>query len=237
MPAPFCPARAALTARPALSARTALAAAVLASTAGLLAACGSGGSSSGNAAPTVTVTSTAPAGGGTAAASSSATASGPAGTGGSGGGASGGGPAACATSDLKVTTGKGNGAAGSVIVPLQFSNTGTASCTLFGYPGVSFVTGVNGSQVGASAGEDPATPRQQITLAPGGTAHALLQVAVAQNFPAARCRLTTAHLLRVFPPGQTAAAYVSYTASTCANPSKAVRTLMVQTVQPGAGGS
>jgi hypothetical protein len=226
MPAPLSPAR------------TALAAAVLASTAGLLAACGPGGSPSGGAAPTVTVTSTAPAGGGTAAASSSATAGGSAGTGGaSGGGASGGGAAACATSDLKVSTGQGNGAAGSVIVPLQFRNTGTASCTLFGYPGVSFVTGVNGSQIGASAGQDPATPRRPVTLAPGGTAHALLQVAVAQNFPAAKCRLTTAHLLKVYPPGQTAPRYVSYTASTCANPSKAVRTLMVQTVQPGAGGS
>jgi len=221
MPAPLSPAR------------TALAAAVLASTAGLLAACGPGGSPSGGAAPTVTVTSTAPAGGGTAAASSSATAGGSAGT----GGASGGGAAACATSDLKVSTGQGNGAAGSVIVPLQFRNTGTASCTLFGYPGVSFVTGVNGSQIGASAGQDPATPRRPVTLAPGGTAHALLQVAVAQNFPAAKCRLTTAHLLKVYPPGQTAPRYVSYTASTCANPSKAVRTLMVQTVQPGAGGS
>jgi uncharacterized protein DUF4232 len=181
----------------------------------------------------VTVTSTAPAGG--------TSGSSPAGTGGSagtGGGTSGtGGPAPCTTAGLKVTTGQGNGAAGSVIVPLEFSNTGTASCTLYGYPGVSFVTGENGSQIGASAGEDPATPRQQVTLSPGGTAHALLQVAVAQNFPAARCKLATAHLLKVYPPGQTAALYVSYTAATCANPSKAVRTLMVQTVQPGAGGS
>ncbi|HEU5416106.1 MAG TPA: DUF4232 domain-containing protein [Streptosporangiaceae bacterium] len=223
MPAPLAPAR------------PALAAAVLACTAGLLTACSSGGSPSAGAAPTVTVTSTAPAGGGTAAGASSA------GTGGTGGGASGsggaGGPAPCATAGLRVTTGQANGAAGSVIVPLEFSNTGTASCTLYGYPGVSFVTGQDGSQIGASAGQDPATPRQQVTLAPGGTAHALLQVAVAQNFPATRCKPATAHLLKVYPPGQTAALYVSYTAATCSNPSKAVRTLMVQTVQPGAGGS
>ena len=120
---------------------------------------------------------------------------------------------------------------------MEFTNSGTASCTLFGYPGVSFVTGVGGSQLGASASEDPATPRQQITLAPGGSAHALLQVAVAQNFPPAKCKLTTAHLLKIYPPGQTAPLYVSYTSATCANPSKAVRTLRVQTVQPGAGGS
>ena len=46
------------------------------------------------------------------------------------------------------------------------------------------MTGPGGSQIGASASEDPATPRQQVTLAPGGTAHALLQVAVRAELPA-----------------------------------------------------
>jgi hypothetical protein len=219
-------------AAPLTYARRPLAVAALACAAALAAGCSSAGSPSAGAAPTVTVTTTPPAGT-TAPASGSAGTSGSSGTGGSAGGTG----AACPTASLKAATGKGNGAAGSVIVPLEFTNTGTASCTLFGYPGVSFVTGTGGSQVGASAGEDPATPRQQVTLAPGGSAHALLQVAVAQNFPPAKCKLTTAHLLKVYPPGQTAPLYVSYTASTCANPSKAVRTLMVQTVQPGAGGS
>jgi hypothetical protein len=218
-------------AAPLTPARRTLAVAALACAAGLAAGCSSGGSPSAGAAPTVTVTTTPPA-------STAAPASGSAGTSGSSGtGGAAGGTAACTTAGLKVTTGQGNGAAGSVIVPLEFTNTGTASCTLFGYPGVSFVTGAGGSQLGASAGQDPATPRQQITLAPGGSAHALLQVAVAQNFPPAKCKLTTAHLLKVYPPGQTAPLYVSYTSATCANPSKAVRTLMVQTVQPGAGGS
>ena len=218
-------------AAPLTPARRTLALAALACAAGLTAGCSSAGSPSAGAAPTVTVTTTPPA-------SAAAPASGPAGTSGSSGtGGSAGGAAACTTAGLKVSTGQSNGAAGSVIVPLEFTNTGTASCTLFGYPGVSFVTGAGGSQVGASAGQDPATPRQQITLAPGGSAHALLQVAVAQNFPPAKCKLTTAHLLKVYPPGQTAPLYASFTSATCANPSKAVRTLMVQTVQPGAGGS
>jgi hypothetical protein len=205
---------------PATSARRTLAAAVLACSAGLLAACGSAASSSGGSTSTVTVTAT-PHAGGTSSAS----------------GSSGGGAAPCTTSSLQVDVGQGNGAAGSTIVPLEFSNTGGISCTLLGYPGVSFVTGVNGSQIGASAGEDPATPRQQITIAPGSSAHALLQVVVAQNFPAATCKLVTAHWLKVYPPGQTHPLYLDYTAATCSNPSKAVRTLMVQTVQPGAGGS
>ncbi|HEY1644615.1 MAG TPA: DUF4232 domain-containing protein [Streptosporangiaceae bacterium] len=214
-------------------ARRALAVAALACAAGLAAGCSSGGSPSAGAAPTVTVTTTPPASA-TAPASGSAGTTGSSGTGGSTGGT---GAAACTTAGLKVTTGQGNGAAGSVVVPLKFTNTGTASCTLFGYPGVSFVTAAGGSQLGASAGQDPATPRQQVTITPGGSAHALLQVAVAQNFPPAKCQLTTAHLLKVYPPGRTAPLYVSYTSATCANPSKAVRTLMVQTVQPGAGGS
>ena len=62
-----------------------------------------------------------------------------------------------------------------------------------------------------------------------------LQVAVAQNFPPARCKLVTAHWLKIFPPGQTAAQFLKYKAATCSNPSASVRTLAVQTVQPGQG--
>jgi len=186
----------------------------------VLAACGSTASpsSGGTATKTVTTTASPPA---STTPSSPSSSSAPAG------------PAACVTSALSASLGQGNGAAGSTIIPLEFRNTSSSSCTLFGYPGVSFVTGPGGSQIGNSASEDSATPRQSVTLAAGATAHALLQVAVAQNYPPSRCHLAKAHWLRIFPPGETAPLYLKFNSDTCT--AKSIRVLAVQTVQPGAG--
>ena len=83
-----------------------------------------------------------------------------------------------------------------------------APCTLYGYPGVSFVTAPGGSQIGPAATRNPAVPRQLVTLAPGQTAHAELQVVDAENYPPADCGLVTAHWLKIYPPNQTAPVYV-----------------------------
>ena len=205
-----------------------VAAAALASGVALLAACGSA-SSSPQSGGTVTKTITAPASP-PASASSAAPAPSP-----SPSSSSPAGPPGCATSALRASLGQGNGAAGSTIVPLEFRNASSAPCTLYGFPGVSFVTGVGGSQIGASAREDNASPRQLITLAPGSTAHALMQVAVAQNYPPSKCHLVRAHWLKIYPPGETAPLYLKFNADTCKAPS--IRVLAVQTVQPGSGAS
>jgi hypothetical protein len=201
--------------------RRVLAAAALASGAVLLAACGSTAAPAAGSPTTKTVT----------AQPSTSTSSVPA----AGSSPSKPAVASCATSQLKLGIGQSNGTAGSVVIPLQFRNASSTACSLYGYPGVSFVTGVGGSQIGASAGEDPAAARMLVTVAAGSTVHALLQVTVAQNFPAAKCKLVTAHWLKVFPPGQTAPLYQKYTSATCSSPSKAVRVLNVQTVLPGGG--
>jgi len=206
----------------ATAARRVAAAVALASGVALLAACGSKAPPSGG---TVTKTITR-----TPSTSASSPASSPSPSASS----SPAGPA-CATSELAVSLGQGNGAAGSTIVPLEFRNTSSSACTLYGYPGVSFVTGPGGSQIGTSASEDNATPRQLVTLAAGSTAHALLQVAVAQNYPPSRCHLVHAHWLRIFPPGQTAPLYVRFDSATCT--AKSIRVLAVQTMAPGPGAS
>jgi hypothetical protein len=146
------------------------------------------------------------------------------------------GPAPCATSALKVAvpTGQGNAAAGSSYYPVQFTNSSGHSCTLYGYPGVSFVSAAGGSQIGAAATRNAAMPRTVITLASGQTVHAELQVADAQNYPAADCGLVTAHWLKVYPPNQTAPLYASFTAATCSKP-KVI--LSVQAIQSGANGT
>jgi hypothetical protein len=142
---------------------------------------------------------------------------------------------ACATSVLHVAvpTGSGNAAAGSSYYPIQFANSSSSPCTLYGYPGVSFVTAAGGSQIGIPATRNPTLAARLVTLSPGQTVHAELQVADAQNYPAADCGLVTAHWLKIYPPNQTAPVYVSFTTQTC---SKSKPILSVQTVQTGTSG-
>jgi hypothetical protein len=143
---------------------------------------------------------------------------------------------ACTTSALRaaVDTSAGGAALGSTYYPIQFTNTSSSTCNLYGYPGVSFVTGAGGSQIGIASTENPAHPRQYIDLAPGQVAHANLQVTVAQNYPAADCgSVVTAHWLRIYPPNQTSALYASFTAQTC---SSGRTTLSVETVESGSTG-
>jgi hypothetical protein len=125
-------------------------------------------------------------------------------------------------------------AAGSSYYPVQFDNISGATCNLYGYPGVSFVTGAGGSQIGLPATENPVDPRQFIDLAPGQTAHAELQLTDAQNYSPADCGTVTASWLRIYPPNQTSPLYASFTAQTCSKPE---HMLTVETVQAGATGA
>jgi Protein of unknown function (DUF4232) len=88
----------------------------------------------------------------------------------------------------------GNGYAGGQEVQLEFSNTGTVTCTLYGHPGVAQMNA--GRQVGLPATwtGTPAT----VTLKPGATAHAVLNVTDA----GAICsKPRTATYLNVIAPG------------------------------------
>jgi Protein of unknown function (DUF4232) len=214
---------------PAIATRAALAAAALACGGALLAACGSSGGSPA-AGSTTTKTVTASPGTGTA-----STAPPPAT--GSTSSPHAAGPAPCATSGLSVKLGAGNGAAGSTFVPIVFTNTSGSSCSLFGYPGVSFVTGQGGSQIGLAAQRDSTQPAQNIVLAAGGVAHAVLRVVQAANFPAASCQIATASTLKIFPPEQTAPLYLAYSAKTCSSNSTADQVLFIQTIAAGDGSS
>jgi hypothetical protein len=148
-----------------------------------------------------------------------------------------GGLTVCQSAALKVTvdTSQAGGAAGSVYYPVNFTNTSGAPCGLYGYPGMSFVTagGSAGQQIGAAAQRDPAFGDLSIRLPADGVAHAWLQVAQAGNYPASACQPMTAHWLRVFPPGDTAATYVGVSFSACASAS--AQLLTVTPVRSGQG--
>jgi hypothetical protein len=143
--------------------------------------------------------------------------------------------AACTTSALTVTVAStpGGGAAGSTYMPIDFTNTSGRACALYGYPGVSFVTGRGGTQIGAAAARNTGFSAVPVTVASHATAHAWLQVAQAGNYPASTCHMVTATWLRVFPPGSTVPAYVNRTFSACA--SAKANLLTVMPVRSGAG--
>jgi Protein of unknown function (DUF4232) len=144
------------------------------------------------------------------------------------------GPPPCPTSSLGVKLGLGQGAAGSAYQVIDFTNTSSVTCTLYGYPGVSAGNGQPFTQVGLAAAEMPTPPRELVTLAPGGVGNALLRVVDAGNFPAAKCAMAPTKSLRIYPPNQTAPVYLHYSTQMCAKP---VQTLSVSVVQPGSGGN
>jgi hypothetical protein len=133
-----------------------------------------------------------------------------------------------------VKQGVAQGYAGGVYEVIDFTNTSGSSCTLLGYPGVSLVSGPSNTQIGLAAKRSTATPVKLVTLAPGATANALLQIVDALNYPPASCAPTKATALKVYPPNQTASVLLPNTSNGCAKP---VQIMFVGAVQPGSGSS
>jgi hypothetical protein len=137
---------------------------------------------------------------------------------------------ACATSQLTGWLGvPGNGTAGAVYYQLQLSNVGPASCTLFGFPGVSAVSRGDGHQLGRAAGRDYAKPATLQLLAPGATVHAVLRIT---DPGVLGCPTATAAGLRVYPPNQFGALIVPFRFQTCTGP---FRDLTIRVVRHGSG--
>lgn len=115
---------------------------------------------------------------------------------------------ACTTDNSTVDLGAADAAAGSVQVPLIFTNTSSADCTLKGYPVVVFVGDGNGTQIGSTATQDTSTPVSLVTLAPGATATATLTVTIAD---VEGCSPTAADGFRITPPGSNDAFFAATT--------------------------
>jgi hypothetical protein len=138
----------------------------------------------------------------------------------------------CTTPDLAASITPGDGAAGHAGVVLVLTNTGTDSCTVQGWPGLSLVGGGNGTQIGAAADFDKTSPHGTVTLAAGGTAHAVVEVAEAGNYDAGSCRPTPADGFRIYPPGEKRSLFAADTDfQGCANTSLTL--LTVGALQPG----
>jgi len=192
---------------------------VLTGACALLVACGST-PAPGAAAPTRTVTIQASASTTTSAAAAATTSP-----------AAPSGPAGCLASGLSAQLGVSQGTAGTIYQVIVLTNTSSATCTLYGYPGVSFVTGIGGTQVGAPASKNPVVARALVTLAPGADADVLLAVHDAGAI--AGCTITPVNWLRIYPPGDYGSIYVQYNTQACANNSTSI--MSVSPVRVGAG--
>jgi hypothetical protein len=120
---------------------------------------------------------------------------------------------ACATSALQVKLGSSDGYAGGVYVVIDFTNTSGSSCTLFGYPGVSLVTGPPYKQIGLAAKRSTSTPKKLVTLA----------------FPSATCGPAKATALKIYPPNQTEPVYLPNASTGCTKP---VQIMYIGAVRP-----
>ncbi len=120
---------------------------------------------------------------------------------------------------------EGNGAAGTVFFEIELSNVSHATCSLFGYPGVSELN-IHGHQVGLPASHSGS--KILVTLRPGGTSHFVLAVTDAGAVCVHPLRGST---LRVFPPGQSVPQLLNFPAEMCPHRS----TMHVDAIHPGTG--
>ena len=115
--------------------------------------------------------------------------------------------------------------------PLLLTNTGQRTCELVGYPGVSYVTGDDGHQVGPAAEMDgPRNP--QVNLAPGRAAAAQLRLVNVRNFDEAACKPVAVRGVRVYPPGDTASLFVPFDGGEGCSLDPKQPQLFVQAVKP-----
>lgn len=120
--------------------------------------------------------------------------------------------------NLAVTVGNFDGAAGHLYVELLFTNTSTRTCTLTGFPGVSYLD-ATGKQVGPAAVRDNSIGRViPVRLSPAGTGYAELALPNVSMFGTPGtppCKSIQATSIRVYPPGSFAATTVAYPLSVC----------------------
>jgi hypothetical protein len=111
----------------------------------------------------------------------------------------------CLAGDLAGSTepDEGGGAAGAYGLRLVLVNDGAETCALQGWPGVSFVGGGDGSQLGVPATQNRGDQYSSagVVLEPGGSAYAPLMITQALNYANADCQPRDADGFRVYPPG------------------------------------
>ena len=137
----------------------------------------------------------------------------------------------CRAAEMSAGLANPEGAAGSLYIKIVFRSRSGHRCVLAGRPGVSFVAGDDGHQVGSSARRNLDRPVVVVTLDPGERAKALLRISNQGNYPAARCKPKKARGLRVYPPGSFVAMYIPDAQTVCS--STVIRQMTIDPVRHG----
>ncbi|MEU5265081.1 DUF4232 domain-containing protein [Amycolatopsis sp. NPDC021455] len=137
----------------------------------------------------------------------------------------------CKAGDVQLSLGQGDAGAGSVYRPLLIKNVSAEPCTIQGFPGVSYVAGADGHQVGKDAFRE-GTKGNAVKLSPGQTAAADIQFVNVQNFDPNTCQPTPVKGLRIYLPQETASNFVPSDGTGCASTKIPGNQLAVKTVHP-----
>jgi hypothetical protein len=117
---------------------------------------------------------------------------------------------------------------------IEFTNRGSVSCILSGYPGVSLAAGTPAVPIGLPAGHTAfREPAKLLTLQPGTVANATLEIADAHHYAQGSCDPVQAQYLIVYRPNAASPVKLAYPAMACSKP---VRLLQVSAVSIGTGG-
>lgn len=135
-----------------------------------------------------------------------------------------------------VADGQGNGTAGTVYYPLEFTNVSRHTCSMYGFPGVSAISR-GGQQLGSPAnwesGGTLGTPRTVI-VRPGATVHAILAYHDVGALVGLGCDpVNTTVQLRVYPPDQRGATFAFFDLEACSHAGPSY--MSVGPIKPGVG--
>jgi hypothetical protein len=126
------------------------------------------------------------------------------------------GPSACTGTQVAVSAGQSDGAAGHIGARVVFTNTSAATCTLYGFPGVAGLDANGKQQVQAkrvTSGYLGTAKATTVLLAPGATASALVGGVDVPSGNATSC--PTYPKLLVTPPGTRASSTVALSMPGC----------------------
>jgi hypothetical protein len=115
---------------------------------------------------------------------------------------------ACPASALQISVNGVQGAAGNLAIPILLKNVGPQPCSLFGYPGVSWVT-ASGDQIGTAAVREPNGSPQTVVLEPGQAGIAVVFAPTSSDQQLAGCTLTQSAGMRIYAPGSFTAVTVT----------------------------
>jgi uncharacterized protein DUF4232 len=137
----------------------------------------------------------------------------------------------CKVADLSLRLNDGEGTAGTYYRALIFTNKGRRTCTIQGFPGVSYVTGDDGHQVGQAA-ERNGAKKPAVTLKPGDSANVTIGFRDVDAFDETSCEPTETRGLRVYPPHEYDSMFVPADGRGCAGKVQESQ-LTVTSVEPG----